>query len=78
MHRVQDQERAGRVDPNPDHRADGRSVLGEAKKRISSIPHNGISTKRYLLMEHHARWFLKYAGQNLRPIHKTPRNFFAN
>ncbi len=29
-------------------------------------------------MEHHARWFLKYAGQNLRPIHKTPRNFFAN
>ena len=52
--------------------------LAKQKKRISAIPHNGISTKRYLLMEHHTRWFLKYAGQNLRPIHKIPRNFFAN
>jgi hypothetical protein len=52
--------------------------LGKQKKRISAIPHNGISAKRYLQMEHHARWFLKYTGQTLRPIHKIPRNFFAN
>lgn len=52
--------------------------LTKQKKRISAIPHNGISAKRYLQMEHHARWFLKYAGQNQRPIHKIPRNFFGN
>ena len=52
--------------------------LAKQKKRISAIPHNGISAKRYLQMEHHARWFLKYAGQNQRPIHKIPRNFFGN
>ncbi len=52
--------------------------LAKQKKRISAIPHNGISAKRFLQMEHHARWFLKYAGQNQRPVHKIPRNFFAN
>ena len=42
------------------------------------VAHNGIDAKRYPLMEHHARWLMQYAGQNLRPIHKMPRNFFAN
>lgn len=52
--------------------------LAKQKKRISAIPHNDISAKRYLQMEHHIRWFLKYAGQNQRPTHKIPRNFFSN
>jgi len=29
-------------------------------------------------MEHHARWLMQYAGQNLHPVHKMPRNCIVN
>jgi len=52
--------------------------LNKEKRRISSIPHNGISKDRFRLLETQIRWISDYIGDENKKIHSFRRNAFLN
>jgi len=55
-----------------------KEFLSKEKKKISSIPHQGISPARYRLLETQLRWVRDYVGDDKKIIHKFKRSAFLN
>jgi len=55
-----------------------KQFLDKEKRKISDIPHNGITEKRWLLLANQCRWISDYVNDEKRPVHKFKRNFFLN
>ena len=55
-----------------------KQFLAKEKKKISSIPHQGISAARYRLLMTQLRWVRDYVGDEKRQIHKFRRSAFLN
>ena len=55
-----------------------QAFLNKEKKKISDIPHNGITEKRWLLLVNQCRWISDYVNDEKRPVHKFKRNYFLN
>jgi len=52
--------------------------LDKEKKRISSIPHQGITKARYRLIANQVRWVRDFLNDDKKQIHKFRRNTFMN
>ena len=48
------------------------------RKRISTIPQQGITKARYRLLENQCRWLRDYINDDKKQIHKLKRNAFLN
>jgi len=52
--------------------------LLKERRRISDIPHNGITKTRYRLLESQTRWLREYLGNDDKQVHRIRRNEFLN
>jgi len=55
-----------------------KKFLLKERRRISDIPHNGISKARFRLLESQLRWITDYLGHKDPEVHKIRRNAFLN
>jgi integrase len=55
-----------------------KKFLTKERRRISEIPHTGISKTRYRLLETQLRWICDYLGNENREVHKLRRGEFLN
>ena len=55
-----------------------KKFLTKERRRISDIPHTGISKTRFRLMETQLRWISDYLGNPNREVHKLKRSEFLN
>ena len=55
-----------------------QQFLDKERKRISSIPQQGITKARYRLLENQYRWLRDYINDDKKQIHKLKRNAFLN
>ena len=55
-----------------------QQFLDKERKRISSIPQQGITKARYRLLENQCRWLRDYINDDKKQIHKLKRNAFLN
>lgn len=55
-----------------------KKFLLKERRRISDIPHNGISKARFRLIETQLRWIGDYVGDDKKHVHKFKRNAFLN
>jgi len=55
-----------------------KKFLLKERRRISDIPHNGISKTRFRLIETQLRWVSDYLGNDNREVHRLRRNEFLN
>ena len=55
-----------------------KKFLTKERRRISDIPHTGISKTRFRLMETQFRWISDYLGNPNREVHKLKRSEFLN
>ena len=55
-----------------------KKFLLKERRRISDIPHNGISKARFRLIETQLRWISDYVGDDNKQVHKFRRNAFLN
>ena len=55
-----------------------KKFLLKERRRISDIPHNGISKTRFRLIETQLRWISDYVSDEKKHVHKFRRNSFSN
>ena len=55
-----------------------KKFLLKERRRITDIPHNGITKTRFRLLESQTRWLRDYLGKDEKPVHKIRRNEFLN
>ena len=53
-----------------------RKFLAKEKRKISTIPHNGITKTRYRLLENQIRWLRDFMNNDKKPIHRITRPTF--
>ena len=52
--------------------------LDKEKRRISSIPQEGITKESYRLIDTQCRWIRDYINDDKKEIHKLRKNTFLN
>jgi len=53
-----------------------KHFLLKEHRRIKSTPHEGITNKRYRLLENHIRWLRDFLNDDGKPVHRFRRNTF--
>ena len=53
-----------------------KKFLTKEHRRISTIPHNGISPARYRLLCSQTRWLREFINDDKKPVHRIRRNAF--
>ena len=55
-----------------------RKFLQKEKRKISNIPHNGITKTRYRLLDNQVRWLRDFMNNDKKAIHKITRTTFLS
>ncbi len=52
--------------------------VSQEKRKISSIPHQGITKNRFRLISHQINWLRRYLNDDNKQVHTFKRNAFSN
>ncbi len=55
-----------------------QQFLEKERRKISSIPHQGITKTRYRLLSNQIRWLRRYLNDDRKQVHQFKRNAFNN
>lgn len=55
-----------------------KKFLSKEEKRITAIPHNGITATRFRLLKSQIRWLSEFVDEDKKAVHKFKKNSFIN